>query len=145
MPDYSIRRGPFIVVVAGPPVAKGRTQFVRRSGFAYTPAKTRKYEAHVRLAAQETRQGEPPLDGACSLTVLAVLPVPQSWSQRKHARAVSGSIVPTTRPDVDNFLKAALDGCNGIVYRDDSQIISADVLKRYVLAAQLVITVRDVA
>ena len=137
------KRGPFIITVGGNPVAKGRPRFTRR-GFTYTPAKTRKYEAHVRLAAQDVMKAAPPLDGACSLSVLAVLPVPMSWSNKKREAAIAGVLLPVTRPDVDNYLKAALDGCNEIVYRDDSQIVSADVLKRYGDIPQLVITVRSV-
>ena len=37
--------GTVTIVIAGQPVAKGRPR-VTRKGFAYTPAATRKYEAH---------------------------------------------------------------------------------------------------
>ena len=52
---------PVTVIIAGPAVPKGRARMTRR-GVAYTPAKTRKYEAHGRLAAQLAMDGRPPLD-----------------------------------------------------------------------------------
>ena len=33
------------------------------------------------------------------------------------------------RPDLDNLAKTILDGCNGIVYADDAQIIELTVSK----------------
>jgi hypothetical protein len=50
------------IVIDGRAVAKGRPRMTRK-GIAYTPAATRKYEAHGRLAAQEAMQDEPPLEG----------------------------------------------------------------------------------
>lgn len=37
----------------------------------------------------------------------------------------------TTRPDVDKLLRATLDGMAGIVYEDDSQVVSAQVSKQF--------------
>jgi hypothetical protein len=45
---------PITIIIGGEPVVKGRPRMTRR-GFAYTPAATRKYEAHGRLAAQGRR------------------------------------------------------------------------------------------
>ena len=39
--------------------------------------------------------------------------------------------MPTSVPDTDNVLKAVSDAMNGIVYRDDSQVVNAVVWKRY--------------
>src|SRR5262250_2630919 len=52
--------GAVTIVIAGPPTAKGRPRMTRK-GFAYTPAATRKYEAHGRLAAQLAMDGRPPI------------------------------------------------------------------------------------
>ena len=39
--------------------------------------------------------------------------------------------MPGSRPDLDNFIKAALDGCNEIVFRDDSLVVTIMASKRY--------------
>ena len=57
------------VVIGGSAVGKGRPRF-SRNGFTYTPAKTRKYEAHGRLAAQFAMSDRPPLTGPVQLTAL---------------------------------------------------------------------------
>jgi Holliday junction resolvase RusA-like endonuclease len=135
---------PVTVVIAGPAVAKGRPRMTRR-GFAYTPAKTRKYEAHGRLAAQLAMDGRPPFDVPCGLTALIELPIPASWSKRRRAAAISGDIRPITRPDVDNYVKAALDAINGIVVADDSLVVDLQAQKKYSLTPQVVLHIAPVA
>lgn len=122
------------ITVAGPPVAKGRPKMaVTKAGhaMAYTPAKTRKYEAHARLAAQAAMNGRAPLDGPVCVHVEAWLPIPSSWSRRRRDKAVRGEVRATKRPDADNYLKAALDACSGIVFADDSQVVGIHVEKQY--------------
>jgi Holliday junction resolvase RusA-like endonuclease len=68
---------------------------------------------------------------AVSVNLEARVSVPASWSKRKRAAALEGEIKPTSRPDIDNFAKAATDGMNGIVYVDDAQIVRLDAQKHY--------------
>jgi Holliday junction resolvase RusA-like endonuclease len=131
---------PITITVAGEPVAKGRPRMTRR-GFTYTPAHTRKYEAHGRLAAQLAMDGRPPIEGPVRVELLAELPIPASWSNKKRARAITGDVLPIGRPDLDNFVKSAQDAINEIVIRDDSQIIEVSARKRYGVAPKLVMTV----
>jgi Holliday junction resolvase RusA-like endonuclease len=121
------------VVIAGEPVAKARPRFMRRS-IAYTPAQVRKYEAHGRLAAQLAMGDRPPIEAPVRL-----FPIPASGSGRKRAHA--GDLLPTCRPDVDNYIKAGLDSLNEIVVRDDSQIVEITARKRFSIAPKLAMTV----
>ena len=107
------------ITIAGSPTAKGRPRMTRR-GFAYTPAATRKYEAHGRLAAQLAMDGRPPISVPVRAEIVIDLPVPASWSAKRRDGALRGDIRPTTRPDADNFVKAGLDAINAIVVTDDS-------------------------
>jgi Holliday junction resolvase RusA-like endonuclease len=131
---------PVTVIIGGEPVAKGRPRMTRK-GFCYTPAHTRKFEAHGRLAAQLAMDGRPPIEGPVRLELLAELPTPVSWSKRKQARAITGDVLPIGRPDLDNYLKAGLDSLNEIVLRDDSQIVEFAARKRYGVAPKLVMTI----
>jgi Holliday junction resolvase RusA-like endonuclease len=128
------------VIIAGEPVAKARPRATRK-GFVYTPAHVRKYEAHGRLAAQLAMGHRSPIEGPVRLELVAELPVPASWSGRKRALAVKGDLLPTSRPDVDNYVKAALDSLNEIVIRDDSQVVEITGRKRFSLVPKLVMTV----
>lgn len=131
-----------VVTVPGAPIAKGRPRITTRGRFAraYTPAKTRAYEDLVRCHAVEVMQDRPPIDGAITLTVTAFVAMPKNFSRKKRADALDGILKPVTRPDADNYAKAALDGCNGILFRDDSQVADLIVRKRYSVEPRLVIT-----
>lgn len=132
---------PIVIELAGVPQGKGRPRFVRSTGHAYTPAKTRHYESDLRLAAQEAMAGRPPLDGPCKVTIEALLGVPASWSGSKQRAALGGLIACTTRPDIDNYLKAALDALIAIVFRDDNQVVEAVIRKLFDERPRLTITV----
>ena len=76
---------PVTVVIDGRAVAKGRARMTRR-GITYTPAATRKYEAHGRLAAQIAMDGRPPITLPVRVELLVVLPIPRSWSKSQACR-----------------------------------------------------------
>lgn len=137
-----LEAGVITLTVPGVPVAKGRPKITTRGMFAraYTPAKTRRYEDLIKIAAAEVMLDCPPIEGALVLTVTAYVPMPKSLSKKDRAEAVEGTKKPTTRPDADNYAKAALDGCNGVLFRDDSQVTDLIVRKRYSERPRLVIT-----
>jgi Holliday junction resolvase RusA-like endonuclease len=128
------------IVIGGEPVAKGRPR-VTRKGFAYTPAATRKYEAHGRLAAQLAMNGKPPITTPVRAEITIDLPVPTSWSGKRQDAALRGDIRPTTRPDTDNFVKASLDCINNIVISDDSLVVDLIVTKKYATVPALTIVI----
>ena len=116
--------------VVGAPRGKGRPRFLRKSGFAYTPEQTRTYENLIRAAAQDAMNGAAPLDCAVVLRMHATMPVPTSWSKKKQAAALAGTIRPVTKPDADNLLKLT-DSLNEVVFKDDRQIVEAQITKTY--------------
>jgi Holliday junction resolvase RusA-like endonuclease len=132
--------GAITIIIGGEPVAKGRPRATHR-GFVYTPAATRKYEAHGRLAAQLAMDGRPPINVPVRAEITVDLPVPASWSSKRRDAALRGDIRPTTRPDADNYIKAALDAVNAIVVADDSLVVDLVAIKRYAAVPQLTITI----
>jgi Holliday junction resolvase RusA-like endonuclease len=135
---------PATIIIDGPAVAKGRPRMTRR-GIAYTPAATRKYEAYSRLAAMVAMKGRPPFCMPVKLTAVVELLIPISWSGKRRAAAITGDIRPAGRPDLDNFLKAALDAITGIVVADDALVVEIDARKRYSVAPKMVLTVTPLA
>lgn len=119
--------------VQGEPVAKGRPRFSTQAGFVqtFTPTKTRKYEERIAAAAKLAMAGRATLDCPLYVKVYAFLSIPKSWPKKKQADALSGVLLPTSKPDADNYAKTACDGLNGIVYVDDSQVTDMFVKKRY--------------
>lgn len=133
--------------VPGAPVGKGRARATTIGGRArlYTPAKTAAYEGLVALAARQAMGDRVPLEGPVAMDVAIWCAVPASWSQRKRRQALEGAIWPATKPDASNIIKAVEDGCNGIVYRDDVQIVSGTFVKRYAEAPCVAVLVRSLA
>lgn len=120
-------------IVLGQPVPKGRPKFARRGKgvVAYTPAKTAAYETLVQRAASEAMGGREPSTRPIKLIVSLALQVPASWSKKRQALAIAGAIRATKKPDADNVLKGLKDGCNGIVWRDDAQVVCIELSKAY--------------
>ena len=54
-----------------------------------------------------------------------------------------GLINPTKKPDLDNIAKAILDSLNGIAYKDDSQIVSLLISKKYSDRPRVEITLKE--
>jgi len=128
----------FLVAIEllGPPRGKGRPRFrvigkgKKQFVSTYTDAETRKYEDALKAAgALQMGMGEP-YDCPMSVKVEAFMPIPGSWSLKKQASAAAGEIAAATKPDADNIAKMK-DALNGVVWRDDSQIVSLLVVKRY--------------
>lgn len=115
------------IVVAGEPVAQGRPRISTANGFAraYDPAKSRNWKQYARLVAQQVMEQEASvLSGPVSLSVRVYRQMPKSLSKKKHQQALDGLILPVTKPDLDNYVKGASDSINGIVIKDDAQIVA---------------------
>lgn len=118
------------IVLLGKARAKGRPRFDRQTGRAYTPAATVKFETELKFVAEQVMDGRPPLQGPLKLEMKVVLAVPKSWSKKKRESALAGELLPTSKPDWDNFGKV-IDAANLIVWIDDSQIVDGRVTKTY--------------
>jgi len=118
--------------VDGPPKGKGRPRFTSK-GFAYTPPETKEYEKRIQQAAwvQMALQKLEASTRRCSVIIEAVMEIPKSWSNVKRMEAEYGALQHTTKPDLDNIVKAALDGMEGAVYVSDKQVTSIKARKMY--------------
>ena len=57
--------------------------------------------------------------------------IPKSFSQKKREEALLRYIRPTTKPDIDNYVKGVLDALNGTVLKDDSVVCEIFARKFY--------------
>lgn len=114
------------LTIYGNPVAQGRPRFSTAGGFAraYDPDKSRDYKDYIRLAAAKQMAGRPPLEGALSVSVKVYRPIPKNMSKKRSAMAEAGEIRPTTKPDLDNYVKGIKDALKSICWQDDSQIVA---------------------
>lgn len=124
------------------PQAKQSARFTR-NGHSYQPKRVVDYATQLRCAAISEMKGAPPLTEPVQVWVFASYALPKKSTAADRAIIASGGSVPkSTRPDVDNIMKATLDPLNGIVWRDDALIVEAKVCKRYGEKDSLVIMVR---
>jgi Holliday junction resolvase RusA-like endonuclease len=131
-------------VVIGEPVAQGRPRFSSKSGFvrAYDPEKSRKYKDYVRRVAQEYAPREP-LQGQLQVEIDVYKSCLKSFSKKKIEQAENKELRPTTKPDVDNYAKGIKDALNGLVWRDDSQVVDLRVQKFYSKSPRVEVRVKE--
>lgn len=132
------------ITIPGEMRGKGRPRFARMGSFvrAYTDAATISAENWIKACAVDQARLAYPLDAALWLDVAIGVAIPRSWSKKRQAEAATGRAAPTGKPDLDNCIKLIADACNGVLWRDDKQIVRVLAAKRYSLAPATVLTVR---
>jgi len=117
-------------VVPCVPVAKPRPRASQAGGFTriYTPTggAIGQFIASVRLAATDAYTG-PPLQDPLRVDCEFVFPRPKGkiWKTKPMPREWKAS-----KPDRDNLDKAVLDALNGLIWRDDSQVVDGRITKQ---------------
>ena len=131
--------------VYGHPVAKGRPRFSTRGKFpvAYTPEKTKSYETEVGMMAKAAMGASEALEGALEAFIYVTFPVPASYSKKRTEACLNDIEKHTKRPDLDNVIKAVIDGMDKIVFFNDSQITSIHSTKVYGKVAKVEVMVRE--
>jgi len=116
--------------IAGNPGYEARAR-ARETPFGarvYTAPKTRHWKEEIRHAASRAMDGQALILGPVRLLVIVFKPRPASITRKSRPNPAEWA---TTKPDWDNFGKAISDGCNGIIWKDDAQVVDARVQKLY--------------
>jgi len=112
--------------ILGNPVPQGRPRAYRRGKLigVYDPKNSREWKNYVKtkLSFCENKPVTP-IDTAIKVRMIFYFLKPKS----KPKKVVSH----TVRPDLSNCIKAIEDAMNGIIYTDDSRIISLLAEKYY--------------
>lgn len=134
------------ITIAGEPTAQGRARISTVNGFpmAYEPAKSRDWKRYASLIASEQMKGHPVMDGPLTMQIHVFRQIPRSWSKKKQTMAAQGIVRPVSKPDVDNYVKSAMDALKGIVWTDDSQVVSLMAVKHYSENPRLEMCVRRI-
>lgn len=129
--------------IQGKPIPKARPRLTRQ-GMAYTPKTTRDYERLVAKAASLAKPYECPVSEPVNLQVKAYFPIPKSWTKTRRAMALDGRLMHVSKPDGSNILKSIEDGLNGVIYQDDSQIVTSHIEKHYSDTPRVEVTVATI-
>ena len=132
-------------MVEGTPVPKGRPRFARRGKFVstYSPKTTVEYETKVSESAKLAMGTSEPLETPVGAYIYITLPVPASYSKKRTQACLSGEERPTKKSDIDNYCKAIFDGMNGIVFLDDSLVVSLHATKVYGTIGMVEVMVKE--
>jgi Holliday junction resolvase RusA-like endonuclease len=126
--------------VLGTPLAQGSLRAVPVAGHARIindNPRSKPWRADIQAAAQDARHSAHLaglLDGPVSVTVTFTFARPKGhWGKGRFAYRIlpSAPNQHVKRPDLDKLARAVLDALKGQVWRDDSQVIALQLLKRY--------------
>ena len=108
------------------PVSKQRPR-LGKGGCVYTPSKTKVFENIVALSYGNRPSFD---DKYIRIRIKFKFEIPKSYSKKKRLEAIEGKIRPT-KADIDNYIKAVLDGLNKKAWKDDRYIIGILAEKEY--------------
>lgn len=123
--------------VFGNPVPQGRGRIIKRGNFhsIKDPEKSKDWKLLVAAMAQRYAL-DPILKGP--------LYVDLTFGFTKPASERKGAIYRAKKPDIDNLVKAVLDGLDGVLYQGDQQIVRLSACKVYTDKPGVMITVMEV-
>jgi Holliday junction resolvase RusA-like endonuclease len=108
------------------PVAKDRPRFARIGKFVttYSSKNTKQGELELNLLASKYKL-ETPIKGAIAVSLIFHISRPKSIKKSQ--------IYPITRPDIDNYIKLALDAfsAGNLFWYNDSQVTKIISERRY--------------
>ena len=93
-------------------IPQGRPRFYR--GVAVDPPKCKKFKQDFALLIKSQYHDDPLNDSVC-----VSIKIYRNFNKSTNKRY----------GDIDNLAKAILDACNGILWRDDSQIVDLHIVK----------------
>ena len=139
------------IIIPGRPIAKKRHRtFVKKlkngkffQG-AYNEQKSEESK-FISFLMTQMPQGFVPITGPVYIQLWYGLRRPKShYGTGRNEGKIKGSApkYPGNKPDIDNYEKFVLDCLNGVVYHDDSQVVSCRHDKRYTQEPRTEIMIR---
>lgn len=110
------------------PAPKDRTRQIGKTWRRRLTDRTRAYQDAIRFALKDEqpfKKGEPLI-----LWVHFYVPMPQSWSKARRERMES-ELCGRAKGDIDNLLKAFMDGLQPSPVPNDAQIAAVGTSRRY--------------
>jgi len=119
-------------IIPGPCIPQGRPRASRRNGklVMYDPKESREYKQYVALIAKQ-HAPKKLYTGALHVHLKIYRQIPKSTTKKNRELFNAGIKCPVVKADIDNYSKSILDSLNGIIYKDDSQIVYLSASKYY--------------
>ncbi|GAQ18015.1 endodeoxyribonuclease RusA [Oceanobacillus picturae] len=132
------------IVVPGQPVAQARPRAGKNRGKInmYDPKESKDYKNYVSLIAKQYAP-KIPYEGNLKAVIKIYRQIPKSTTKKDRALFLAGIKRPVTKPDTSNYVKGIEDALNGIIYKDDSQIVELQASKYYSDNPRVEITIQE--
>lgn len=110
----------------------------------YDPKKVAIFKRQLGMLAKQQMldRGLEPFDGPLEVYMVFFRPVQESISKKERARRISGDHRPIVKPDISNYVKATEDALNGILWVDDSLIVTETSEKFYAERPHLTVEIK---
>ena len=112
-------------------IGKQRPRYSSKTHRMYTPTKTSTFEEKVKWAFKSKYNIETELSTKPFKAKIAVFEPAKSLSKKKKEELIKANAGYTKKSDIDNISKIILDALNGIVYKDDAQVVELEAQKIY--------------
>lgn len=138
----------FVPGIPKPAGSKKAFAFRRRNGklgasVVDACTKSRDWKAVVADAGAKEYNGSALMQGALRVRFTFVVTRPKGQLRKDGSAKPSAPPYPTTRPDVLKLARAVEDALTGVVWEDDSQIVTEIIMKRYGLLPGVQICIED--
>lgn len=126
------------------PVAQARPRYTSKPyPHEYDPAPVKKFKKQLNALAkkQMAEKGIEPFDEAIEVNMIVYRPIQKSISKIERMRRHLGVVLPSVKPDLDNYIKSIWDALNGTIWSDDNKITDIAVKERYSLDPRIEVEV----
>jgi len=133
-------------IIPGNPIAQARPRATRRGNkiMMYDPKESREYKEFVALIAKQ-HAPKNPYEGALQVAINIYRQIPKNTTKKNRALFLKGIKRPVSKADTSNYVKGIEDALNGIIYKDDSQIVDLYASKFYSENPRVEVTIKDLS
>lgn len=132
-------------VVYGEPRGKQRPRmcYINGKTIVYTPKPTKEYERKIKNCYKAVSKNFFDKNVPVEVSIKAFFPILKNVSNKLKIKFLSGKILPTKPPDLDNTAKIVCDALNGVAYADDSQVCKLSIEKCYSIIPKIVVELKE--
>lgn len=102
------------------------------------------YENLIKASYVQECQGFFSAGEALEVRIAAYYDIPKSTSKSKRQQMLSGILLPTKKPDIDNIAKCILDALNGVAFHDDTQVVKLCMEKFYAEKPRVEVEIQEI-
>ena len=88
------------------------------------------FKQDISRAAKIAMKGKERCEDELTMVIICKFAPPETWSKKAKKDAIENRW-KKSKPDIDNLTKGIMDGCTGIVWKDDSQVVALSAFKYY--------------